>query len=226
MTGDLLTGPARPTPVGSADDLPRSGSQPRAEPAGRSPWDAAAAVAATADRGTRIAAVVIAFAWHLAINLPAVLGNWSAYRVPWAEGAAWLVFSGVGLVAAAGLLWGVPLPAWPLLAALLVADATSFVFVPGDLLFHPANWGWGTLGWFVALVLWHRRIAALLGVLVTGAGIAFVTLLAEDATGAAGLSRFGMYVYGTVSLPVILVVGAGALNRRATTWITGSDTVP
>ncbi|WP_157756894.1 hypothetical protein [Plantactinospora sp. KBS50] len=182
----------------------------------RSPQQAAAIVAATADRATRIAAVVIAFGWHLAINLPAVLGSWSVYRWPWAEGAGWLVFAAVGLVAAYALLADVPVPAWPLLALLLGADAVSFAFVPGDLLFHAANWGWGTLGWFVALVLWRHRIAALIGVLAAGAGIALVALLAAGATRAADLSRFGMYVYGTVTLPIILVVGAHALRRLAT----------
>ncbi|MFB9239483.1 hypothetical protein ACFFWC_28770 [Plantactinospora siamensis] len=187
--------------------------------AGRAPartsQQAAAAVAAMADRATRIAAVVIAFGWHLAINLPALLGSWSSYRAPWVQGAAWLAFVVVGLVAGYALLRDVPLPAWPLLAALLGADAVSFAFVPGGLLFLPANWAWGTLGWFAALVLWRRRIGGLVAVLAAGAGIALAALLARTDPRAADLSRFGMYVYGTVALPVILVVGAQTLRRLA-----------
>ncbi|MFC7548887.1 sensor histidine kinase [Plantactinospora sp. GCM10030261] len=175
-----------------------------------------ATVAATADRGVRIAAVVIAFGWHLAINLPALLGSWSAYRWPWIAATAFLAFAAVGWVSARAMLRDERRSVWPPVTVLLATDAAIFACVPPDRLFAPASWGWTSLGWFVALIFWRRRVAALIGALAAGAGIALVALLAAGATREADLSRYGLYVYGTMVLPIALVVGAGMLSSLAT----------
>lgn len=179
--------------------------------------DAATAVAVTSDRGGRIAAVVIAFGWHLAINLPALLLNWSAYRQPWVVGVGWLAFAAVGAVASIRLFRGSRAPVWPLVAVLLVVDAAVSATAPPDRLFGPVNWGWGTIGWFALLLFWDRAMAGLVGVLAASFAVALATVLANGDGGPADLSRYTMYLYGTAVLPVALHYGAGMLNTMART---------
>ncbi|GAA3766363.1 hypothetical protein GCM10022225_60890 [Plantactinospora mayteni] len=176
---------------------------------------AAGTVTATVERGPRIAAVLIAFGWHLVINLPAVLGNWPQYRLPWVVGAGWLVFSAVGLVAAVNLLRGAPSPTWPLVGVLLLVDVLVFACTPASLVFDSANFGWATLGWFVVLLLWGRRIPALVAVLAVGAAIALVGILALRGAGAADLSRYAMAVYGNATLPIAMMIAVNLLGTLA-----------
>nr|MDT0658562.1 hypothetical protein [Micromonospora sp. DSM 115978] len=177
--------------------------------------DAVAALATTSDRGTRLAIVLIAFGWHLLINLPATVSHWSEYRAPWAVGAGWLLYVAVGLIAAAGLFRGSPAPAWPLIGMLLAADAAVFAASPPGLIFDAANWGWSTLGWLALLVLWHRSLWALAGVLGAGAVLGLVGVLADGRGDAADLSRYAMFIYGTAVLPVALRLGADLLDNLA-----------
>ncbi|MGI5211707.1 hypothetical protein [Plantactinospora sp. CA-290183] len=197
-----LSTPAGPTDVpGSA-----SGADARGAPG---------AVAATVERGPRIAAVVIAFGWHLAINLPAMIGNWESYRLPWTVAVGWLLFVAVGAIAAARLLLGTPAPVWPLIVVLLGVDALVFAASPEQLLFTSANWCWATLGWFVVLLLWGQRIPALIAVLALGALIALVAVLASGAGDPAGLSRYAMSAYGTLTLPIAMMLAINLLSAMA-----------
>ncbi|MGW4461619.1 hypothetical protein [Micromonospora sp. NPDC004704] len=182
---------------------------------GATPRDVVAGVAATADRGSRIAAVLIAFGWHTVVNVPALLGNWSVYRWPWTVGAGWLIFVVVGAISAAHLLRGTRTPTWRLIGVLLLVDALVFVNTPAEMLFLPANWGWGTLGWFVVLVLWGRPVTALVAVFAAEAAIALVAVFAYGAGDAAGLSRYAMYTYGTATLPIAFSVAASVLRTLA-----------
>jgi hypothetical protein len=177
--------------------------------------DVVADVEALSDRGSRMAAVLIAFGWHLGINVPAVVRYWPEYRSPWIAGAGWLVFAAVGVISAAHLLRGTPNPTWPLIGVLLLVYTVVFVNTPGPLIFQSANWAWSTLGWFVVLVLWGRRVGALVAVIAAAAVIAFVALLTADAADAAGVSRYTMYVYGTTTLPIAFSVAAGVLRTLA-----------
>lgn len=176
---------------------------------------AAGAVAATVERGPRIAAVVIAFGWHVAINLPAVLTNWQYYRLPWAVGAGWLVFTAVGALAAKNLLRRTPASSWPLIGVLLLVDVAVFACTPAALLFDSANFGWATLGWFVVLLLWGRRIPALVAVLAVGAAIALVGVLTARGAGSADLSRYAMAVYGNATLPIAMMIAINLLSALA-----------
>jgi hypothetical protein len=176
---------------------------------------AAGAVATMVERGPRIAAVVIAFGWHVVINLPAVLAQWPDYRLPWVVGAGWLIFTVVGLIAAANLLHGTPGPAWPLIGVLLLVDVAVFASTPASALFDSANFGWATLGWFVVLLLWGRRIPALVAVLAVGAAIALVAVLSVRGDDPADLSRYAMYVYGTATLPVAMMIAVNLLSALA-----------
>ena len=159
--------------------------------------------------------MLIAFGWHLVNNLPTVLGAWDRYRLPWVVGAGWLVFLAVGVLAAAHLLRGTPAPAWPLIGVLLVVYVLVFANTPSELLFGMANWVWPTLGWFVVLLLWGRRVPALGAVLAISSAIALVALLATRGAHPADLSRYAMGVYGTVTLPIVLLVAINLLNTLA-----------
>ncbi|MEU4568267.1 hypothetical protein [Micromonospora sp. NPDC023956] len=175
---------------------------------------AGAAVATNADRGARIAAVLIAYGWHLLISLPAVLLTWSQLRWPWVVGGGWLVVAVVGAFAARRLLRDLPLPALPLVVGLLLVDAVVFPASGEALLFHSANWGWGTVGWFAVLFCWGRPLRDLVATIAAGAVVALVAVLAQGAD-AADLSRYAMYVYGVAVLPIALAVGATALRSLA-----------
>lgn len=177
--------------------------------------DAAAMVAETSDRGGRTAAMVVAFGWHTAINLPALATSWSSYRQPWVAGAGWLAFAGAGIVASTWLLRGTRPPAGPLVAVLLLADAAVCATIPADLLFSPANWVWGTVGWFALLVFWDRAMTGLVAVLATNSAIVLTTVLGNGGGTAADMSRYTMYVYGTAVLPIALHYGAGRLSTMA-----------
>ncbi|GAB3814330.1 hypothetical protein [Micromonospora zhanjiangensis] len=190
----------------TADPIPR-GDDPTT--------GAVTAVSVTSERGVRIAAVVIAFVWHLVINLPAIVVGWSGYRHPWVAGTGWLVVAVVGLVATAHLFRGTRLPVWPAVAVLLLVHAAVFAAVPPTRFFSGANWSWGTLGWFAVLVLWGRPVSRLIAVLAAGAAIALAAVLGAGPGGAADVSRWVMFVYGTTVLQVALAVAAGALGTLA-----------
>ncbi|GIJ24321.1 hypothetical protein [Micromonospora lutea] len=172
---------------------------------------AAAAVARTSDRGARIVAVTIALVWHLTIALPAVLAAGSALVVPEVVLGGWLLVAVLGVVAGIRLLRDVPLPAAPLVGALLVVDVAVFATVGRSHLFSPANWVWGTLAWFFLVVLWGRPVHRLLALLAAHAAIALTAVVLHGATGAADLARATMAFYGTSSLPVAVFAGAAAL---------------
>ncbi|WDZ84923.1 hypothetical protein [Micromonospora cathayae] len=178
------------------------------------PTAGAVAVAASSDRAARIAALVIAYGWHLLISLPAVLLNWSELRWPWVVGGGWLAVALAGGFAARRLLRGRALPAGPLVVGLLVVDAVVFPASGEEFLFHSANWGWGTVGWFAILFLWGRPLRELVATIAAGAVIALVAVLGQGAD-AADLSRYGMYVYGVAALPIALAVGAATLRTLA-----------
>lgn len=175
-------------------------------------------VAGTVERGGQLAAVGIAFGWHLVINLPAVLGAWSQYRVSWLAGAGWLVYTAVGVVATLRLYRRWTVPAWPFIAVLLVVDGLTFAVIPqgeGDMLFFGANWAWGTIGWFAVILLWGRRVATLVAVMAANAAIALVAVLVNHDDLAVDLSRFVMFVYATAVLPIALLAAINALRQMA-----------
>ncbi len=88
---------------------------------------------------------------------------------------------------------------------------------PTAAFFDAPNWAWGTIGWFALLLLYDRGIAALVAVLAANAmlGLVGVVAASPDANGAADLSRFVMYVYGTGVLPIALMAAMGVLRETA-----------
>ncbi|MFU8873512.1 hypothetical protein [Micromonospora sp. SL4-19] len=180
-------------------------------PAGR----AASAVASASDQAARIAAVIIALAWHLAIDLPASVGAGSSPARSAVLAAGWLVTAAVGVAAGVRLLRGGLPPARRMAVVLLVVDAAIFAAVDGQQLFAPANWTWGGLVWFFLLVLWRRPVRWLLALLGAHAAIALAAVLAHGATASADLARYAMYVYGTSSLPVAVFVGGAVIAALA-----------
>ncbi|MCX4389893.1 hypothetical protein OG777_23575 [Micromonospora peucetia] len=187
----------------------------------RPPADPAAAVADASDRGARIAAVVIALAWHAAIALPAALGARAELAAPAVVLAGWLLVAATGVLAGFRLLRGAPLPAWPVAVLLLLVDAVVFAAAGEQQLFTAGNWVWGTLGWFFVLAVWGRRASGLIALLGAHSLIALAGVLGHGATAPADLARYAMYVYGTSTLPVAVFVGstaiAGLARQRAGT---------
>ncbi|MGC4893027.1 hypothetical protein [Micromonospora sp. DT31] len=192
---------------------------PQARTAGRTGSAAtppeAHAVADASDRGARVAAVVIALAWHLAIGLPGLLRAGPGMAAPAVVAAAWLVTALVGVGAGVRLLRGGLPPAGLLVAVLLVVDATVFAAAGGQFLFSTANWVWGGLAWFFLLAIWRRPVRWLLFMLAAHATIALAAVILYGATAPADLSRATMYVYGTSTLPVAVFVGAAAITAQA-----------
>lgn len=176
---------------------------------------AAHAVGDASDRGARIAAVVIALAWHLAIGLPGLLTSWSRLAAPPVVAAGWLVTAAVGVAAGVRLLRGGLPPARLLAVALLVVDGVVFAAAGERQLFTAGNWVWGGLAWFFLLVLWRRPVGWLLALLAAHATIALAAAVLHGATAPADLSRYAMYVYGTSSLPVAVFAGAAAIAALA-----------
>jgi hypothetical protein len=174
-----------------------------------------ATVAATVERGARLAAVGIAFGWHLAVNLPAIVAAWPDLRWPWAALGGWLLYVLVGVLASVRIYRRLPVPTVPLLAVLLLVDVLTFAIVPAAETFHAANWAWGTIGWFAVLVLWGGRVTTLVAVMVANAAIAFVAVLLYSGDLAVDLSRFVMFVYGTAVLPIALLAATDALQVTA-----------
>ena len=84
-----------------------------------------ATVATTAERGGRLAAIGIAFGWHLVMNLSAIVAAWPDFRVPWAAGVGWLLYAAVGVVAALRLYGRVRVPTTPLIAVLLYVQIVA-----------------------------------------------------------------------------------------------------
>ncbi|GIM87269.1 hypothetical protein [Salinispora arenicola] len=179
------------------------------------PSDAVSAVARASDRGARIGVVVIALSWHCTIGLPATERIRGELTAPSVVLGTWLLVTVTGVVTGVRLLRGRPLPAWPLAALLLVVDVTVFAAVGREHMFSSVNWVRGTLGWFFVLILWERRMTALLGMLTAHALIALAALLAYGMTTAADLARYTMHVYGVSSLPVAVAAGSAALATLA-----------
>ncbi len=177
--------------------------------------NAAHAVGDASDRGARIAAVLIALAWHLAIGLPALLDSWSRLAAPPVVAAGWLVTAAIGVGSGVRLLRGGLPPARLLAVALLVVDGVVFAAAGERQLFTTGNWVWGGLAWFFLLVLWRRPVSWLLALLGAHAAIALVAVVLHGATAPADLSRYAMYVYGTSSLPVAVFAGAAAIAALA-----------
>ncbi|MGR6321692.1 hypothetical protein Q2K19_17235 [Micromonospora soli] len=195
----------------------RAGTAGGAQPADGtvSAGRAASAVASASDRAARIAAVTIALAWHLVIDLPALHGAGATPAASAVIATAWLVTTAVGAAAGVRLLRGGLPPARRLAAVLLVVDAAVFAAVGGGQLFASANWVWGGLVWFFLLVLWRRPVRWLLVLLGAHAAIALGAMFAHGATAPADLARSAMYVYGTSSLPVAVFVGGAAIATLA-----------
>ncbi|MEU5912695.1 hypothetical protein [Micromonospora sp. NPDC047527] len=217
----------------SADlDVPTDRAATRAAPAPQQQYGTAsepreaaalaapAAVARASDRGARIVVVGIAWAWHVAIGLPAVLGVRTEFAAPAVVLGCWGLVAVAGAAAGILLLRGTPLPPWPLAGLLLAADAAVFAAVGEQHLFGAPNWVWSTLGWFFVLMLWGRRVVGLIALLTAHTFIALVAVLAHG-PGTADLARFTMYVYGTFSLQVAVFVGGttivGLARDRAAT---------
>jgi hypothetical protein len=180
----------------------------------------AALVAARYARATAAAAVLVATLWHLVYDIPAVMANWSGYgstAAAWASAAVWVVYFLVGSTAGVLVLRGRSVPWFERLglAVLLAGVPVVVAAAAPTLTFTAANWVWGTFGWYAILLLWRRPLAGLLAALAANGALVLVTMALSQPLGPFEVSQWGMVVFGTVSLQLLLAVGARLLERDA-----------
>ncbi|GAA2357717.1 hypothetical protein Cme02nite_33550 [Catellatospora methionotrophica] len=183
--------------------------------------DPAAAVVATRyARGTAVAACLVAGGWHVGNDLTALLTNWHAYR-PGGNvvgTVVWAAYALVGVVAALRMA-GRDVPAWSTAAGLgllLVGTPAVTAMSPPDLAFSFGNWSWGTVGWFAQLLLWRRPLGHLLALLAVNGVLMILTVAATAGVQQLDVARWGMILYGTAALQVVLAFGARRLEFEAT----------
>jgi hypothetical protein len=176
-----------------------------------------ALVAARYARGTAAAAVLVATLWHVVYDVPAVLGNWTAYRAPYASAAVWVVYTAVGAVASWLVLRGRSVAWVEALGLAVLGIGVPAVIVAGApvLTFTAGNWVWGTFGWYAILLLWWRPLFVLLAALAGNGLVVLGTVALTEPLDRLDLARWGMIVYGTSSLQLLLAGGARVLERDA-----------
>jgi hypothetical protein len=177
--------------------------------------EAAATVANRYDRGARGGIIMIVALWHLGFALPGLITGWSQYRQPLVAALCWLGYVIVGVVGAARLRRDRPGPVWPLVAALLAMDVAVLAVCPPALVFTPANWAWGAIGWFAIMVLWWRGTRALVGLLAANAAAGLVAVLLAGRTGATDLTRYALVIYGAAALQLAFAVSMPMLRVAA-----------
>jgi hypothetical protein len=167
-----------------------------------------------------IAGVAIAAGWHVGNDLRGVIAGWSDYRWPALALACWLGYTVLGVAAGVALLRGRRHRSpWAGAASAVALSVGVQLACRTDALVAPANWGWGSVGWLALLVLWDRRLAALVGFLAVNAGATFVGLVARGVTDRRSMAVFLMVIVGSVTLQ--LGFGAGARLLTATGhWVT------
>lgn len=184
--------------------------------------EAASAVVATRyARGTTIALVVVAALWHLANDVPGILGSWAQYRSPaaaWLSVAVWLLYSLLGTAAGVLLLRRTPVRWFENAALVLLLAGVPAVVAAGAprLTFTAGDWAWGSFGWYSLVVLWRRPLRQFAAALAASGLSVLVTMLLTQPVNRIEMARWAIVVFGTSSVPMILAVGARLLERDAT----------
>ena len=187
-------------------------------------------------RGTAIAAVVVVVTWHLVFDLPSTVGSWSVYRQPVLVGAAWVVsgvLTGIGSVVLLRrddsrpllpVVGGVPL------LLLCTAAVMYAVRPPADIdqddpaqLFAPANWAWGSFGWFALVLLWRWPLRWLVATIGLNTVAVFVMMVAAGGLNQVAASRFTLTTFGTLALQFGVAGGAFVLQRTARRTVTAAN---
>jgi hypothetical protein len=178
-----------------------------------------AATAATARfaRGPLLGAIVVAFGWHLASNLPSMLNRLEHYHSPAAAVAQWAVFALVGIVAAVDALHGRrdPVRAAVAIGVLQVVVIAQLVTSSPDLVFNVGDWAWSNFGWFAILLLWRWPLPWLLAALAANTAVTLAILLVILDLDRLALSRFAMVVLGAGAIQVALAGGGRSLEPVA-----------
>ncbi|RBQ21241.1 hypothetical protein DP939_00465 [Spongiactinospora rosea] len=184
-----------------------------------------AAVARRYAEGGKVAAVLIAAAWHLGFDLTATLGNWSLYQPRTAVALAWAAY--LVIAAAAGYvllfydraarLW------WVYGGAALVLDVVVMAATAPDHILGAADWGWGSIGWLGVLVLWWRRFLELIAFLAANALLMLGALAVSGALDPASLAKYLMVIAGSAALQLGYSAGAHALEGDARTAVALSE---
>jgi hypothetical protein len=182
---------------------------------------ASLAVAHRYARGTAVAVVLVAALWHTANDIPGVLRFWDQYRSPaaaWLSAGTWLLYTVIGTIASALVLRRRSVRWFEHTALALLLAGVPAVIAAGAprLTFTAGNWTWGMFGWYALVVLWRRPLRHFGAALAAAGLLVLVSMLLTQPVGKIDLARWGVVVYGTSAVPMVLAVGARLLERDAT----------
>lgn len=166
-------------------------------------------------RSTTIAAVLIAWSWHLLTDGVAVVTNRSGYQWPAVDIMLWWLYVAVLAVASVEVLRaGRVRHPWVVVAISLVISAAVAVDAHGQIATF-ANWGWGSVGWLGVLACWGRPLIPMLVLAIANVGINGAILVVVGSPGRATATLMLTTAFGMYALQVGFIVGSRALATAA-----------
>lgn len=154
--------------------------------------------------------------WHVAGAGPALAGHLDSYSSAPVAVGAWLIQLAVIAVGARLLLRDAATvqTVWPLVMIVMAAGiAAATVCPPNGWLV--ADWSWGTVGWVAVLLLLHRPLRELIGVLLLEAGITFGVLVINDGVSRHVIAAFLTVLYASASIQLMVAVAARTMTFTA-----------
>lgn len=160
-----------------------------------------------------IAAVTL---WHLAGAGPALVAHLNAYTSAPVAVGAWLIQLAVIAVGARLLLRDAATvqAVWPLVVVVMASGIGAAIVCPpnGWLV---ADWSWGTVGWVAVLLLLHRPLQELIGVLLLEAGVTVAVLVLDDGMSRHVIAAFLTVLYASASIQLMVAVAARTMRFTA-----------
>jgi hypothetical protein len=161
------------------------------------------------NRAFDVATVIAVALWQVAAVGTALLDYHDLYRSPGLAVAVWAVQLLI-IACGAGLLLHRTAPAaatWPLVALDLATGAAMAANCPGPLQLK-INVAWTSVGLIGVLLLLHRPVRAVVGLLAANAGIVFVALTAAGGLDRHAFAGFLTLLYASASIQLALIAGA------------------
>jgi hypothetical protein len=148
---------------------------------------------------------------------PQLFGHQDLYRPAWAADTAFVALALVGVVCAAWVLRGKPLPLFvmvPGTVVVLIASVVATAAVPPGRYFSELDWSFGLVGWYLFLLL-ADRVAVLVTALCVYAATSVVQFTAAGLPDRAGIGSAAIVLLSVTSFQLAVVVVVRVLHRRA-----------
>ena len=169
------------------------------------------------DRAGLWVAIVVTFGWQLAGVAPVVVQSWLKYGLPASGAVTWLIFTALGVAAAAVVLrgggYGLVLP-FITCPILLAGSVVGSLVAPGGVIGH-FNWQFAVVGWFAVLALWRRRLAELLLFYAANLLAGGIILAVSSEAGRVSVGRFIALGCGISALQITVFAGARMVTSMA-----------